>query len=115
MSTRARESRSSFRFVVAAFLVLTCTQAFGFYLQDRERDARVAFDSRRAFDICVQGNENREAVRTGFQEFRDVLVEASGGQDSPQLAKFDELLKRDVLDPLGPRNCRKDSLGKPND
>jgi hypothetical protein len=106
---------------VAGFLILV---AAGAIVAQRGQDDRKAlrgeiqrakaFDDRRAYELCLTGNESRKAIVDAFHAYTDALIAASStnppktAQERGERDRSIRLFRNEVdrrLAPLGPRPC----------
>lgn len=87
--------------LVVAYTVLALAVALAFVQQDREKEARERFDDRRAYEICLAGNESRALINQRFENLDKLLVSFSAPGD-PRAKAF---LESEMKAELPERDC----------
>lgn len=67
-----------------AYLLIIAAGAYGFHELRQEQRERIAFDSKRDYDICEAGNESRVAIKEAFDIYTNALITASEQGDVPE-------------------------------
>lgn len=72
---------------VFAWMFLILLVSFLFWRQEQEQKERVAFDARRAYDICIENNERTTLVNNRFNNLDQLLV-SFGDPNDPRAKEF---------------------------